>query len=490
MQKKDIIGLILAFVGIFGGTLIATFSKRARDVFFFLMIFLVPMTEDFDVNFVSRDFYRGTTRGIEFSCVDILSISLLLASLLAPRKGESRGYWPASFGLILIYFIYACFNVAISDPRLFGYFELSKMIRGMLIFLAVAFYLRSPRELRFFLCALGCIICYEGYVALKQRVIYGMERVPGTVDDSNSLSVLLVTTVPLLVAAVNSNVPKLLKLLSGIAICAAGAAMVLTLSRMGIIILGMLLIISTLATMSYRVTSTKALTVVLILILVPAGIYKNWAGLKERFGTTDLKSEYGNNRGLGRGYYIREAEAILDDKFFGVGLNNWSYCVSEKYGPMLGYKFVKYRGTDAEPSEVIPPGSNVDEAQAAPAHSLGALTAGELGYPGFFLFSLLWFRWFQMSVVFLRRRTTDPMRRIGVGIFFGLCGLFLQSLTEWVFRHSPIYYMAHVLLGILASLYYIRRKEMRAEKHAAIEPELEAASASYPIGQQPAFQNA
>ena len=265
--------------------------------------------------------------------------------------------------------------------------------------------------------------------------------------------------------------------------------MVLTLSRMGIIILGLMLLVSTLMTMSYRITSTKLITVVLVAAIVPVVVYKNWSGLKERFGTTNLKAEYGSNRKLGRGYYLREAKAILDDKFFGVGLNNWSYCVSEKYGPMLGYKFVKYRGTDMDPSTVIPPGSNVDEAQAAPAHSLGALTAGELGYPGLFLFTVLWIRWFYMGSVFLWKRTTDPMRRIGIGIFFGLCGLFLQSLTEWVFRHSPIYYMAHVLLGVLASLYYIRRREKRAQKLAAAEAESENGIQEYPAA-EPEFQHA
>jgi hypothetical protein len=130
---------------------------------------------------------------------------------------------------------------------------------------------------------------------------------------------------------------------------------------------------------------------------------------------------------------------------------------------------VKYRGTDAEPSTVIPPGSNVDEAQAAPAHCLGALMAGELGIPGLVLFSFLWIRWFQMASSFLWKRTPDPMQRIGVGIFFGLCGLFLQSLTEWVFRHSPIYYMTHIMLGVLATLCYARRQEKKAAKRALAE---------------------
>src|SRR6476646_8036048 len=123
MQPKDFIGLVLAVIGVLSGVAVLSVWQRGRDFAFVAMLVLVPMTEDFDVNFVSRDFYRGTTRGIEFSCVDILSISLLLSALLMPRKGESRGYWPASLGFIFIFFAYACFNVAISDPHIFGYFE-------------------------------------------------------------------------------------------------------------------------------------------------------------------------------------------------------------------------------------------------------------------------------------------------------------------------------------------------------------------------------
>src|SRR5712664_2648677 len=171
MPTKDLIGMALALMGIAGGVIAACVSKRVRDVFFFGMIFLAPMTEDWDVNFVSRDFYRGTTRGFEFSLVDILSISLLFSALLVPRRGQSRGFWPASFGFMLIFFLYACFNVAIADPRLFGLFELSKMVRGLVIFLAVAFFVRGERELRLFLLGLGLIVSYEGILALKQRYL-------------------------------------------------------------------------------------------------------------------------------------------------------------------------------------------------------------------------------------------------------------------------------------------------------------------------------
>src|SRR3954466_12162331 len=120
MPTKDLIGMGLALAGIAGGVLSACLFKRLRDFFFFIMIFLAPMTERVDINFVSRDFYRGTTRGFEFSLVDVLAISLLASAILVPRRGEKRVYWPASFGLMLLFFLYACVNVVLADPMIFG----------------------------------------------------------------------------------------------------------------------------------------------------------------------------------------------------------------------------------------------------------------------------------------------------------------------------------------------------------------------------------
>ena len=69
-----------------------------------------------------------------------------------------------------------------------------------------------------------------------------------------------------------------------------------------------------------------------------------------------------------------------------------------------------------------------------------------------------------MGASFLWPRTTDPMRRIGVGIFFGMCGTFFQSLTEWVFHQTPIFFTFNILLGVLASL--CLHQEMRAARPA------------------------
>lgn len=475
MPFKELIGLAVIAGGVFGGALVTCLSQRARDVFFVAMICLAPMTELYDVNFVSRDFYRGTVRGFEFSVVDILSLSLVVAMILAPRPGQSRLYWLPSAGFMVLYALYGCFNIAISDPKLFGLFELSKMFRGMIIFAAAALYVRSEREVRIALFALALIICYQGYLALKQRYLWGIHRVFGTVDHSNSLAALFCITAPLFVAAFNSRVQIALKALSAAALAAAAVGVIMTISRAGVVILVVGVAATALFTMSYKVTFRKMIIGLVLLIGCAGLLAKSWETLKARFAESTLEEEYSGTRNQGRGYYIRLAQAIAAERIFGVGLNNWSYWVSNVYGPRQGYKFNPYYGTDREPSYVIPEGvDNIDDPQAAPAHNLGALTLGELGIPGLLIFGLLWLRWLQMGSSFLWPKTNDILRQVGVGLFAGIGCMFLQSMTEWVFRHSPIFYIVHVELGMLASLYYLRRQAKKAaqmEEEEALEKE-------------------
>src|SRR6185437_13338210 len=143
-------------------------------IFFFLMVTLSAVTEYIDVNFVSKEWYRGTTCGFEVSMVDVISLSVLVSTLIRPRPGEKRWFWPASFGWMILFFLFTGFCVAVADPKIFGLFELSKMIRGFVIFLAAAYFVRTERELKLFLYALGTIVCYEGISALTERYYWGV----------------------------------------------------------------------------------------------------------------------------------------------------------------------------------------------------------------------------------------------------------------------------------------------------------------------------
>jgi hypothetical protein len=475
MDIRVLFGLTVFPAAIFGCTVLACMSRRIRDVYFVALIFFSPLIERMDVNYVSREWYRGTSRGFQFSPLDALMIGLLVSAILAPRRGESRGYWPASLGLMLVFLFYICFNLVITEPRLFGLFELSKFIQGMILLLAVAFYLRSEREVRLLIWAVVAMLAYQCLLAIKQRYVDGIHRVPGSLEHSNGLSMLLCLTAPLLVAAFNANLPKLLKVACAAVLPLVCVAEILTISRAGLVILPTVLIGTALFTMSFRITPRKIAIVLVALVGVTAITAKAWNSIVARFDEATLKEEYGKKRNMGRGYYLTIAASIASEEPFGVGFNNWSYWVSNKYGPRHGYRFVPYLGPDREPSWDLPPNANVDEAQAAPAHNLGALTLGELGIPGLILFGLLWLRWFQMGATFLWPRIPEPMRRLGIGLFFGLVGVALHSWTEWAVRQTGTYYVFHILLGALAALYYAKRQEKKRMRNALQEADFSRA---------------
>ena len=473
LTRKGLYGLTIVPAGMMAAILLACVWKRIRDVYFVLLIFLLPMIERLDVNFVSRDWYRGTSRGFEVSLLDPLIWGLLFGSIFAPRRGETRFYWPPGLGLILLFFAYACLNVALTAPHLFSFFELWKWFRGVVIVLAIALYLRSERELRLLVFSVGLVLWYQGLLAMWQRYHGGENRVPGSFIASNGLSMLLCLLSPLMVAALGSRFPKWLKAFCVGAIPLACVAEVLTISRAGSIILPLALVATTLAVISYRVTVRKVFVTVVVVALAAGITAKGWHSLTSRFNEVSLKDEYGKHN-LGRGYYLRVARLIAVHEPVGVGLNNWSYWVSGKYSHMLGYGFVPYKGTDKVPSQKIPEHALVDdEAQAAPAHNLSALTVGELGIPGLLIFLALWLRWFQLAGSFLWPRSPEPMRRMGVGIFFCLLAAFLHSWTEWALRQYTLYFLVHILVGAIASMYWLKRHQKQTLVHQQAEPELE-----------------
>ncbi len=464
METKDLIGLTLVPLAVMAGVLITCLSQWARDAAFFVLVAAAPLTHKLDVNFASHYWYRGTTRGFEFSLLDVLALSVLVSSLLTPRRHEHRWFWPAGLAPMLVFFFWACISTALADPKIYGLFELSKMLRGLVVFLAAAVFVRSRRELAILIVALCCAVCFEVTLGIKQRYADGIYRVTGSIDHANSLSMYLCMVAPVFVAAANSELPALVRHFASVSVGFAGIGVLLTISRAGIPIFALVTLGATLLCMSWRVTAQKIVVAVLIPVVGGALVYRSWDSLKARYGEATLEEEYFDEQMEGRGLYFRFARAIIEDRPFGVGLNNWSYWVSKKYGPELGWRYEDYADLDYLPSKELLPSFHY----AAPAHNLGALTLGELGAPGLLFFAVMWLCWFQAGLTFLRRRSPDPMLRLGVGIFFSTCGIFLQSVTEWTYRQTPIFLTFHVLLGTLASLHHFKehRKRHRLEHHA------------------------
>lgn len=250
MQQKDILALTVLPVALAVTTTILCMSRRARGVAFFLLAGCLVLATRLDVNFLSHEWYRGTTRGIEVSFVDLLSFGIVFSSIFFPLPGNRRFYWPASLGFILMYLLYAGFSIGISEPKIFGLFEWSKMFRALMCFLAGALYVRSEREVRILILALACAVIYESVDAFYQRYGLGTYRVTGSLDHPNSLSIYLLMTAPIMVAAFNSSLPLWQRLICLVAICTAGIGVVLTASRAAIPAFGIVMLGATFACIS------------------------------------------------------------------------------------------------------------------------------------------------------------------------------------------------------------------------------------------------
>lgn len=454
MEIKHVIAFFLLVLAAPICTAVACMSRRARDAMFFLMIAGIVVTERLEVHFFSYWWYRGSTRGIEFSFLDVLAASVLASSFLFPRAGKPRFYWPASFAPLIVFFLYAAASVLlISDPKIYGVFELSKILRGILYFLSAALFVQSERELMLLAAGLSFAVCYEGALAIKEQ-LEGVYRVTGSLDHANSLSMFLCLVTPPLIPAATCDLPKKLRAFAMLAILLAGMSIILAMSRAGIPIFALVTLGTAAFCISWRITPKKLAAIALIFVCVAGVAIGIWKQLKDRYEVSTLSEEYFDKDAVeSRGYFLRLARVIMEDKFLGIGLNNWSYWVSKKYGAELNTPYDDYDALTWDQHNV----SDVDYNYAAPAHNLAALTVGELGVPGLALFTIVWLRWFQIGATFLWKTRRNTIRLFGVGLFAGVVGVFLQSITEWTFRQTHMFLMVHIFVGAMASLYHARR---------------------------------
>jgi O-antigen ligase len=456
MKPEHMIALAMIPAGVGACAIASACFDRVRDILFFAMVSLAVFAERIEVNFFSEAWYRGTTRGLQVTVVEILAAGVLFGCIARGRTRGQRAYWPGSLGLLLLFFLYCCVSVIIAQPKVFGGFELTKMFAGVVIFLSTAAYARTRREWTILAAAVASAVAFEGVWAIKQHFLISLDRAAGTLDHPNSLSMYFCLTAPLLVSVACAGWSRGLKFFCGLASVLAAVAVLLTFSRAGVPVFAVVVGATVLACISWRLTTARVLIRTLMIAGAVAITAACWSQLERRYAEATFEEEYMDTTVDGRGVYLRLAEAIAKDHFFGVGLNNWSYYVSRTYGERLGYRFVDYDYLNSVY------GTSDDKLYAnsylaAPAHNLGALTLGELGIPGFLIFSALWIRWISMGVPFLFRPRDEPMRVMAVGILFGICGIFGQSMTEWVFRQTPIFFTFLILMGALAALARARR---------------------------------
>ncbi|MCC6694560.1 MAG: O-antigen ligase family protein [Candidatus Hydrogenedentes bacterium] len=467
IESKYLIFYIGSAICVPAGILLASTSRRIHDAVFVALVLGVTQPASLfglptDINFLSRDWYRGTTRGIEISYLDLLAVILLVSSLIMRRRDGFRLYWPPSLGFQISFLLWCCINVALfSQPKLFGIFECTKIARAILLFAAVAMYIRRPREVRIFIWTLIGAVCYETVLSLLDRYAYGMHRIEGTLGHPNSLSMYCLQCVPIFIAVFFAEgVGPRMRTASVIAFLGATACVLFTISRMGVVALFLISAVAFLMCTGFRLSPRNAGLAILGILLMTLMLAKSWDTLSSRMQGTNLSEEYFTQEGDRGSYFRMGMPAIRDFPLSGMGLNNWSYWVTNRYAIEAGYETI-------EGGLPITPYPSLNEpprgpTQAAPAHNYYLITVAELGWPGLSLVLAIFGRWLWISGQVLFMRNRDLMSRVRLGAFLSLWGIMLQSWTEWEFRQTSVYFNGHVILAVAATLYYFRSPARRA----------------------------
>ena len=403
-------------------TALASWSRRGRVL---LVAALVTSTVlKISVNFASMEDYRGPDRGFEVSLTDLIAISLAGGLLLTHWR---RLRWlPMNLFLYSAYLVVAYVSASQAHDPMLAAFSVFKWTKTLILYWAVfnCFYCDWPIEgaVAGIMGAAGI----ETFYAVQQKYLFGMYRIHGTFDHSNTIPAYFVVIVPILLAWLMAAQRRSYQKVAAMAAIFAMAFVVLaTMSRAGLAVLGMTIVAVLVFSMfKARTRSNLGLTAMFLVAFLGGGL-KASDSIIERFKEAPESSEEARDE------FNIAADLMAAQNTWGVGVNCFS----------------KVLTNDARYRESISVMEN--EEHAGVCHHIYRLTAAEMGYVGLFVFLAILGRFLWTSGIHAIGPPSVE-QFVLFGVFIGCIGLHLIGLLEWVFRVTPVWNLFWIISGLAA----------------------------------------
>ena len=378
-----------------------------------------------DINIMSMEFYRGDTRGFEFGVTDWMVISLILVMILSPRWQKKRPQaLPPNTSLMILYFMLAVATLFISYVPVYGAFGVSKILRAMAVYWVAYNYLRTEKDLRFFLLILASIVAFEFMLVIQQR-LSGFYRTHGSLPHSNTLAIYInMMNMIFLSFVLNDRSKGWSRYLYWITLGMGSLIVLATFSRGALAVMVVCYMLVIILSTFDRLRPSKLMVIgLLALIALPIAL-KVTPSIIKRFETAPVNAE------LSRHQANDAAIAMANSSWLGVGINNYSYAVN-----------------NTSFSQFVPL-----EVDRGIVHNIYLLHAAEMGWLGLFVFVLMIARFQWMAVKLILKRQDTVISHVAIGIFAAMTALWIQSLLEWAFRQTYITVEFFMLAGFLAAL--------------------------------------
>ncbi len=425
--------------------LAALYVSRIRGYLFSLMIFCTVLGAHGSINLVSRKLYRGPDRGFEFTLTDLICWALIVA--IAARFPAKIKWCPRNTWLLLLFFLNACALTAISAEPLYTAFSLWKCLRIYALYWCTFNCLRIGVS-RYYLwlgCA-GAALAISA-MAAEQKFLFHIYRINGPFDHSNTVPLYANLLLPiLLIFALCDKELKLGKAVVSTALCLGLLFAVLsTYSRAGMAF-SAACVLGAMAWANFRFPALRVhVASIALCVLFAAAAVRAAPSILERFRTAPKSSMEARDE------FNYAARLMLADHPFGIGLNNFSYVLTNQEAYRERFQAMK------------------SEEQAGVAHHIYWLTAAETGYLGLALYLAIIVR-FGWGALLGAMRQKDIYGALLFAVFLGLCALQASGFLEWVFRQTPVMQLFAIAMGPSAWIAK-KRRAPRAGWQRAARPE-------------------
>ena len=419
-ELKYVIFFSVLLIGVpFNYVMARKFVHYEKFLWFLLLFFTANMI---DINFVSMETYRGTAKGFEIGMVDIVVYSML--AIIIGRRDEYPLKVPPGTFLYSLYFFFSLLSIINSDVMVYSFFEIWKMIRMYIFFFVVYNMIRKFEEFNDIMLIISFVTIFITFVVLKQKYLLGIFQTYGPFPHQNSLVMYMIVFGSLLLGYLlnNSNI----KLYYWLAVFGAAAIDIIsTLSRGGMALFALSISIIFLFSYSNKMSLRKLGITLLFIVLGTGVLYKASDTILERFDTAPTESLDV------RIVLAIAAQNMANDKFFGVGLNNFGL----KINPPYPYGNHIPRKDDYEKGGLV--------------ETIYLMIAAETGWHNLFIFvSMLLYFYFKNIRNYFKMKGNE-YRYIPLAIIGALTSVYIQSTLEWVLKQTNNFYQVMFIFAII-----------------------------------------
>jgi hypothetical protein len=235
---KEILKFIVVFLGYFAiAPLLGSFLARNRVAERVALCLLVSMPSWFPSKLTlmlySIEFYRGHTKGFEFSLMVALGIALTVSAFI--RRPPGFRAVPPGFWVYLVYCLLSCVSLIPAGNRLYGLMAAWKFTSVVLVFVGAFHAFRDQEDLRWVVRTLALTLIFQMLVCLKMRFLDGRWQVHGWFEHQNPMCMwAYLCAIPVLSVAFAPETNRRDSLLYFSAVGATALMILLSVSRGGL----------------------------------------------------------------------------------------------------------------------------------------------------------------------------------------------------------------------------------------------------------------